>query len=243
VGRSVQQIVLFGLASLGLVFVGASCRALTSFDGFTGAPLDESFPDTGPPPPSLDGSDEASVDAGEDVDAGPPPKPCTSTPISTGPRAATLGTLALSSGPAWTNTMAAIAADGVATSSNIPSTIESSILLVGGFGFAIPETAAIAGVKVSILRRADKVGLRETSVRLAPESVPAGAGKEGAEDLPVGTFTAIDYGDATDLWGIPLTPAIVNQPTFGASLRVKNSGAVSGIAEVDEIHVDVTYCE
>ncbi len=87
-----------------------------------------------------------------------------------------------------------------------------------GFGFAIPGSASIIGVKVSAVL----VSQSTTTGTLASVALWYSGSQEGTAKTPGTAFTttptAQTYGTSTDLWGASLTPAIVNDPSFGFAM-------------------------
>lgn len=96
-----------------------------------------------------------------------------------------------------------------------PGTSLLSQFNVTGFGFSIPSAATILGVSISfgaISQAAttgtiSQVGLWQSGSLLGTAKTP------GSPLAPVPTVES--YGSASDLWGASLTPAVVNDPTFG----------------------------
>lgn len=87
-----------------------------------------------------------------------------------------------------------------------------------GFGFSIPGAATILGVVVTfpIQSQATTTGT-VSQVALWSSGSQIGAAKTPGTAITV-TPTATSYGSSADLWGATLTPAIVNDPSFGFAL-------------------------
>jgi hypothetical protein len=96
-----------------------------------------------------------------------------------------------------------------------PGTSALSDFVITGFGFSIPGTATILGVIVSFeswLQNASSATVADVALRYSGST-------EGTPKSPATTLTTTptvnSYGSAGDLWGAALTPAIVNDPSFG----------------------------
>src|ERR1039458_7892931 len=123
-----------------------------------------------------------------------------------------------------------------------------------GLGFSVPAGATILGVQVSISK--DQVSSALTgavtsdkSVKLLVAGVPSGTDHASATSWevvvlggsPSGGRTA-SYGSGADMWGLALTPAIVNNPGFGVAIAPKETGTYAGgdWAEIDQTPFPVT---
>jgi hypothetical protein len=105
----------------------------------------------------------------------------------------------------------------------------SSYLVCEGLGLTVPADAVIVGISATI-----------EGVSMAYENINGGLITDQSILLLLGGNNlggqidharhghfqgAITYGSQGDLWGIPnLTPAIVNDPTFGLAIRVNDTG-------------------
>lgn len=103
---------------------------------------------------------------------------------------------------------------------NEPTVTSLGDLVCSGFGLSIPTTAVILGVTVtgSLFSQGPTVGvLSQVSLWMAGSVL-------GTPKTPGTGFTpgAVQqsYGSSADQWGATLTPAIVNDPTFGFSMAV-----------------------
>jgi hypothetical protein len=101
-----------------------------------------------------------------------------------------------------------------------PVTTTLAQLTFAGFGFAIPASATILGISVS----AELVSQFATTSVLSQVALWNSAGQVGTLKSPNTPFTTSvlpeAYGNDTDLWGAALTPAIINDPTFGFAMAV-----------------------
>lgn len=117
----------------------------------------------------------------------------------------------------------------------------SDRLLAMNFGFTIPGTATIDGIEVGIDRSNAAGAASDNRVQLL-DATGAAAGNNNADtatDWPA-TLSVVTYGSSTTLWGLALTPSIVNDPDFGVCLSVQADGANTDVA-VDFIRILVHY--
>ena len=122
-----------------------------------------------------------------------------------------------------------------------PAGSVSQCLVTSNYGFNIPSPAEIKGIEVSIERHTSMgVGMlvQDSSVKIVKGGVITGS--EHADllvDWPT-TDAVKTYGSNSDLWGTAWTPADINDPGFGASLSVVDTG---NTANVDVIQIKVFY--
>jgi hypothetical protein len=99
-----------------------------------------------------------------------------------------------------------------------PGTSALSDFVAQGFGFTIPGSATILGVTVtSTLQSQSATTGTVSQVALWFSGSQIGTAKSPATPITT-TATATSYGSAADLWGAALTPAIVNDPSFGFAM-------------------------
>lgn len=96
-----------------------------------------------------------------------------------------------------------------------PGMSNLSDLIFNGFGLSVPSTASIQGIEVGavLLSQSSTTGTL-SQVSLYSSNAAIGTAKAPGT-LFTTTPTPETYGAATDLWGATLTPAIVNDPSFG----------------------------
>lgn len=155
----------------------------------------------------------------------------------------------ISGGHPWLTPANAQTADGsyatVSVTLALLSTEVTDYLQATGFGFAIPPTATICGVNVAILHtRLDLLLLgtiSDNSVKLVSGGVIGGT--EHASAALWGAPATANYGGSNDLWGLTLTPAIVNASNFGVAVSAKLGGLLGLVLEagVDAIQIQITY--
>jgi hypothetical protein len=123
---------------------------------------------------------------------------------------------------AWSGT-----APGTLTCSSA-SSVNSKILDLTGFGFAVDAGATITGVKFDLTRYGSDTSPANTgghnsdvTIQLLKASVASGSNKAA---VGVGwsaiTPTLKTYGSNSDLWGTTLTPANVNNAGFGVRVQI-----------------------
>lgn len=103
----------------------------------------------------------------------------------------------------------------VSASTNISALGNSNSLTCTGFGFNIPTSAAIDGVVADLVLTVS--GAAAVNRRLAQIQLWNGA-NIGAAKNPATSWGDQSQGGALDNWSATLTPAICNNPTFGARL-------------------------
>src|ERR1044072_244639 len=144
-------------------------------------------------------------------------------------------------GKAWVNPANAVSSNNVySTQAELAiAGGESNYLFAKAFGFAIPAEATITGVVVEIERKgAAEVFFQDTRVELAKAGVISSTNKAKADFWPTADAYAV-YGSSTDLWGLNLTPADINNAGFGVALKIWNFGVSTGTASVDHTKMSV----
>lgn len=177
------------------------------------------------------GSDAAPTDSGAtDADAADAPidaAPCT--PVAVGPRYG-----AAADGAVWSNDPGILVpGDGQYTHSNGGG----EPIVVTDFGFSLPSTATIKGIKVDIARTA----AAPNSVFDEAITLPKGAAKSNGA-WPVGPlagpYVTATYGGPTDTWGTSWSAAEINAASFSVSLDITSGGD----GHADSLGVTVYYC-
>ena len=159
------------------------------------------------------------------------------------PAVSATSSVAPESSDAWVNPGNVGADDGteaqiVAASYDAPDV--SQRLITSAYSFTVPGTATIDGVVVEIDRRCFAGSSVDSRVQLRNElGAIAGNNNKAAGAWPA-TLSVATYGSATTLWGIALTPTIVNDTDFGMALAVQATAANTDIA-VDFIRMTVHY--
>ncbi|OGC50354.1 hypothetical protein A2716_04065 [candidate division WWE3 bacterium RIFCSPHIGHO2_01_FULL_40_23] len=154
------------------------------------------------------------------------------------------------SGIQWSNVVSVYVSDDVKASVALPTTNDISENLVAtGFNLNIPSTAVIEGVKVNIERtvsvardnttRDEFVSLVVSGAEAGDNKAVTAAGSEYTNNIDA----TASYGSSTDLWGLALTPSILNSSDFGVAYSVKREAPAkdSQTVFVDYISVQVAY--
>lgn len=157
----------------------------------------------------------------------------------------------------WANPNNAKTADSTFASSSMscePGVDDfTDSLQLTNFGFAIPATATVVGVQVSITRRGitafSQTHVQDSSIQLIKTGSTAGDNKASVGvNWTNGTAEAVSYGGASDTWSVSLTPADVNAANFGVSIEalgtttnVNGGNPVTISANVDVATVTIYY--
>lgn len=187
-----------------------------------------------------DASKEADVTADASVvdaaDAGPVGCTLKSTSAKTPTSATTSG-----AGNVWSSPGKVTTQDDVGTTTaTCCSGDVSQTLLATGFGFTIPSSAEIRGVTVAIRAKANNEA-SDHQVKLALAGVASGTDLKNASYST--EYVTRSYGDATNTWGLTLTPELVNAVDFGLALRTQKPQFQNHAADVDVVTITVHYCD
>jgi hypothetical protein len=113
------------------------------------------------------------------------------------------------------------------------------------FGFAIPSTATINGVVASFFRESNISGIFVVDNTIELFTSTGGtfsSNKASSANWPVGSFGQATYGASNDLWGMSLTPSIVNASSFGLRIQAKRTGGVSSVTPtIETIRLTIYY--
>jgi hypothetical protein len=150
-------------------------------------------------------------------------------------------------GYAWSPTGNVYALDAAYASAS-PGSLNagaSKYLIANGYGFAIPAGATILGVKATVYADDNQLGGQASNVSVLLFS---GTTSLGGTDLTTGattagSITAENYGSSSNLWGLALTPSIINDTNFGFGI-VYNMNAnekPATFVNVDYMPMSVTY--
>lgn len=119
----------------------------------------------------------------------------------------------------------------------------SNYLVATGFGFAIPASATICGIKAEIQRR--EIGLygvvSDNSVKIVKNGLVSGNEKKLVGQWPTSRAYAT-YGSSIDLWGQSWLNSDINSASFGIAISANLSGTtVLPSALIDHIQITVYY--
>jgi hypothetical protein len=114
-------------------------------------------------------------------------------------------------------------------------------LLASDFGFALPESARVEGITVSVRRNGsdDDVAV-DHGVRLLRNGVRAGSDLSSRTPWDRNPLTAT-YGGPGERWGETWTAADVNSSGFGVALGATFAFQPGGAAYVDWVKVRIAY--
>lgn len=117
-------------------------------------------------------------------------------------------------------------------------------LMVDNFKLEVPASATVLGITVTVRRAA---GGPDEAVDAGVHIIKGGVMGSADRSSPTPwagdmTFTEVDYGGPSDLWGETWTPADVNAPDFGVALSAAyTQSAGNGRAYVDIVYIAVHY--
>ena len=128
-----------------------------------------------------------------------------------------------SSGSAWNSPVNAVGAanySGNAHSVDFNGKSNSGLLLTMGYGFSLPDSSTITGIKVEVIVGGTGSG-RFTTAMLVQNGMAAGVNKGTSLSWMNQTL-----GSSSDLWGLTWTPPQINDVDFGFALSgIANSNA------------------
>lgn len=146
-------------------------------------------------------------------------------------------------------------ASNASNSNNSYATASATLVLLTGstnylvakdFGFLIPSTATICGIKAEVEKSATGINIlayvEDNSVRLIKGGAIVGSNYASGANWPSSDVTGT-YGNASDLWGTTWTPEEITDANFGIAFSAKISGIVSLLptARIDHIKITVSY--
>lgn len=165
---------------------------------------------------------------------------------------AVTGTVSSTTGTTgWTNPNNIFTSNNAyAVSASIANSGTTGFIYALGSGFSIPSTATIDGLVVNIEAKNQLSGngfqLRVTGTDLflrysgSDLSASNPSGVSGA--TWIGTADSLKvFGSATASWGVSLTPAIVNDASFGVRCKFFNLNASAQTFSIDLISITVYY--
>jgi len=144
---------------------------------------------------------------------------------------------------AWTDPTN-IQAEAGYTYSGILASTYSDWLRASDFGFTIPSTATIDGIKVEIYRAGSYTNkLKDSSLRLVDASGTNVGDDKASASYWLTAPTTVAYGSDGDTWGASPTPAMVNDSDFGIRLSAANVDTENRVALVYWVKITVYYTE
>lgn len=145
---------------------------------------------------------------------------------------------------AWTNPTNVGADDANYAVTGSMSTIQTSqILAVSNFGFTVVGT--INGITVAVKRLRGTRLIVDHTIQLGKAAdTPAGDSKADAVTDWSAVEASVEYGGASDKWGLTWTASEINASTFAVYVRCqRDATAGSGTASVNVVTVTVDYTE
>jgi hypothetical protein len=163
---------------------------------------------------------------------------------ATYPTAATNNSTGDENDDAWvapTNVGADDGTEATITASTFDSPDISQQLVMSGFGFSVPGTATINGLMLEIDRRNSAGAASDNRVQLRDDggTLVGNNNADTATDWPA-SLSIVTYGSATTLWGVALTPTMVNDSDFGVVLSAQADAANTDI-QVDFVRMTIYY--
>jgi hypothetical protein len=218
----------------GLTMTATACSFM-SLDGF-------SEPE-GPADAAEGNEDSSSGTSGDSGDAGDASPTSDGEPPVCALASATSATFRVAetsgSGEFWLHPTRALSIDGNTANSAPPS----RTLVVRDAWLAVPATARVVGIEVSIVRRGSPDGdLADEMVSLV---TAGGVSQSRASPAPwMNVLAPQTYGAPDDTWGLTVLGADVTKAEFGVAMAVKRvSGTSNANAYVDGVTMTVHYCE
>jgi hypothetical protein len=127
------------------------------------------------------------------------------------------------------------------------STTNTNYLQESDFGFSIPATASICGIKVEIEKQQQGVligsSVKDNSVKILKGGVVCGNEHASGANWS-GSDAYATYGGSADLWGVVWAPADINAANFGVALSAGLNAGLASLflsAEIDHIRMTVYY--
>jgi len=153
----------------------------------------------------------------------------------------TLASAGADLGSSWVNPGNITADDGVVATGSAVFGVNTSTLKASSFGLAVPAGATIDGVetRVQINHGGGIESGTLSSINVGTSDSVLGTAKSPGHTITT-TPTDFDDGGSTDLWGLTLTPTLVNGAGFQVRMIV-TAGGLGINAEVDAIWVNVHY--
>ncbi len=168
---------------------------------------------------------------------------CSFGPVNIGPNLPYTG-----SNVTGTGTVGWVNAVNILTNDNANSTVTlssetSTYLQATNFNFAIPSSATINGIQVTIGRyesgQSSGNDVRDVDLRLVKAGTRVGTSQAATSTEWPTSEGAANYGSTSNLWGTTWTAAEINASNFGVSLSVNSTN--SRTAYVDYFQIIVTY--
>lgn len=141
---------------------------------------------------------------------------------------------------AWTSPGNATTSDNVVASSGVFGVVESNYLKATNFGFSIPSTATVTGIKVEVRREDSNLNAYDASVRIVKGGTIQNAVDEASSTVWPVSMAYATYGSSTDLWGTTWAPSDINASNFGFVLACRGV-SFGDTCWVDQIRITAYY--
>jgi len=146
---------------------------------------------------------------------------------------------------AWINPRNITSSDERRAVANLDDFNISNYLIARNFSFSIPASATINGIVVTIERQKQNGAgiINDYSVKLLKNGIIQGSNKANQTEWTANYDSNVTYGGPTDLWALSLTPADLNNISFGVAIAAikNNTNGNSFAARVDNIRITVYY--
>jgi len=160
---------------------------------------------------------------------------------------ATGADVVIASGKVWTNPSNIAVSGGQAL--NLPAANGgfTDYLAATNFGFAVPGGSTIVGVQVTFSRTGTSNGpnpspILDNHIFLTKDGATVTGTDHALPQFWPNSYTAVNYGATTDLWGATLAPADVNAATFGVFISAVNSATtLQSCGVLGFVQIAVTY--
>lgn len=139
--------------------------------------------------------------------------------------------------PVWLDPQNAQFEDAIVStnSSGIGSYLEST-----AYGFNIPTSSTILGIKAEIKKKESISGMGDQSVLLIKPDGSYTDVDHASADEWLDTLTWAVYGSATDTWGRKWSASEINSAGFGSAIQ-SNRSTGSGTGEIDAMRITIYY--
>ena len=183
--------------------------------------------------------------AGDQGAANPPPPPPPASSDSGWKNVATTAVDTASGGSVtWSNPGNIVSDNNAyATASFTPANAKTNWIKGTNLGLAIPTGATIKGVEVQF---SAKVGTGSQPWTISDVMLIKGGTVRDWSDQASGqvidtTEQWYEFGNATTLWGLSLTPADVNRSDFGVAIALEADPSATSAIDIDAVQVKVYY--
>jgi hypothetical protein len=134
----------------------------------------------------------------------------------------------------------------VSTNPTFPgSGLYSDFLSASDFGFNIPASAFNIAIEVRISRKARGLGIRDLRLQLISGGSLVGTDQANTSTDWGGSRINVNYdGNGDPLWGTTVTPAEINDPSFGIAFAVAKQSGIpqpTDFADVDMVRMTIFY--